>query len=324
MGKIEDYELIDDISAGTLSTAIALLETDNGTKTMHLSKLFNPYSRTKLDAKFEDAANPYSKEELDAKFEDVTNPYSKEELDEKFEDAANPYSKEELDAKFSETEKFKETTVDELESATNYQTIYRSGIYNVHGVGYSKVTILVASDDTNHSTQIGIVPGYGLLVIRRKSSASGTFGSWSVIGTTDNIEDGAISTLKIAKGAVTLPKIGTDVIETGSVNELINEGESSSRYTASGKYLLSGGMCTITVHVKCTPSHTANSFSLPVAVLSGAHYGYAYVSVWAGSLGAAMRSFSIKADGTTCYIRASDDGLLAQANVDFTLTYPYL
>ena len=298
MGRISEENYANVGSTYTPNTSdLFVLETTNGTRTISSDKVVNPYSKTELDASFK-----------------------------------NPYSKTELDNKFSGTEKFSVLEyAAELSTANDPQTVYRGPVAKP-GAIQSMSTVFV-STITNKEAQLGIIPDGSIVVRTRTKLQNNTWGSWSnwgPIGTTDNIENSAITNDKLAfeavdtdemvDGAVTLPKLGSDVMETGVVNTYIVEGGEGSAYTALGEYVLIGGKCILSVEAKCTRSEVLNQFALPVPA---SRKSCMVTTDYWPSVAINPKMFYIKADGSECYIKASDGSALNRASIYFTIIYSY-
>lgn len=244
----------------------------------------------------------------------------------------NPYSKTELDNKFSSTEKFSVLEyAAELSDADDPQTVYRGPV--AKPTAFQLMSTVFVSAITDKEAQLGIIPDGSVVVRTRTKLQNNTWGSWSnwgPIGTTDNIENGAITNDKLAfeavdtdeivDGAVTLPKIGSDVMETGAVDTYIVEGGEGSAYTALGKYVLIGGICILSVEAKCTHSEALNRFALPVSASKKSCM--VTIANWP-SASTIPKIFYIKADGSECYIRTSDGTALNRASIYFTMLYSY-
>lgn len=296
MGRIDDYSNVG--STYTPNTSdLFVLETTNGTRTISSDKVVNPYSKTELDASFK-----------------------------------NPYSKTELDNKFSGTEKFSvlEYAAD-LSTADDPQTVYRGPVAKPGAI--QLMSTVFASAITNKEAQLGIIPDGSIVVRTRTKLQNNTWGSWSnwnPIGTTDNIENGAITTEKldfeavdtdaIIDGAVTLPKLGSDVMETGVVDTYVVEGGEGSTYTVLGEYVLIGGKCILSVEAKCTQSEALNRFALPVPA---SRNSYIITTASWPSATTNPKMFYIRTNGSECYIRCSDGSALNRSSVFFTLIYSY-
>lgn len=289
--RIKAYSLLEDYLPGTDDRII--VETDDGTHSLKSTKVVNPYSKLQLDNKFS-----------------------------------------EIQTSLENTEKYSVIPLGpaEVSNANDPQTIYRGRVAKGHSP-YDTATILVSSTNTK-GAQFGILPN-GDLVIRTRTKLQndnwGPWSNWYPIGTEDNINSGAITYDKLASesvdtdilidGAVTLPKLATEVIETGVVNTYIVEGGDGSSYTVTGKYVLIGGMCILSVEAKCTLSDSFNHFALPVPA-SKNNYIITTAS-WPSGVLTTPKMFYIKTNGSECYIRASDGSALNRTHVLFTLIYSY-
>ena len=148
-------------------------------------------------------------------------------------------------------------------------------------------------------------------MFRTITNSSHTADNWSPIGTTINIADGAI----------TLPKLNSAVYSAEAVDAYINEGNSSATYKATGICQKIAGLCTLVVKARCTSSNTMNSFTLPNQFHANTDYAfYTDVSIWPTAQVPA-KEYSIKISGDTCYIRTKDGSSLGGATVYFSITY---
>lgn len=97
-------------------------------------------------------------------------------------------------------------------------------MYYVRNSNGARVGILfcVQTPGYNYGTQVKI-DAYGNITTRVKTQESGetdyTWKSWTPVGTTRNIQDGAVITAKLADGAVTSAKIGSGEVKTTNVND---------------------------------------------------------------------------------------------------------
>ena len=244
----------------------------------------------------------------------------------------NPYSKTELDNKFSNTEKFSVVSSSaELSDADDPQTVYRGPVAKPGAI--QSMSTVFASAITNKEAQLGIIPDGSIVIRTRTKLQNNTWGSWSSwgpIGTTDNIENGAITNDKLAyeavdtdeivDGAVTLLKLGSDVMETGVVDTYVVEGGEGSAYTVLGEYVLIGGKCILSVEAKCTQSEALNRFALPVPASRNSYI----ITTASWPLATTNpKMFYIRTNGSECYIRCSDGSALNRSSVFFTLIYSY-
>lgn len=289
--RIKAYSLLEDYSPGTDDCII--VETDDGTHSLKSTKVVNPYSKVQLDNKFS-----------------------------------------EIQTSLENTEKYSVLSLDpaEVSNANDPQTIYRGRVAKEQSP-YDTATILVSSKNTK-GAQFGILPNGDLVIRTRRKNQNDEWGPWSSwipIGTTDNINTGAITIDKMASesvdtdilidGAVTLPKLATEVIETGVVDTYIVEGGEGSSFTVTGKYVLIGGMCILSVEARCTLSGAFNHFALPVPA-SINNYIITTASWPSGAL-VTPKMFYIRTNGSECYIRSSDGSALNRTHVLFTLIYSY-
>lgn len=235
----------------------------------------------------------------------------------------NPYSKTELEAFFAAKQDsngaFKyvvddenHTGIDNPEFDTIYLSKLSSGVYD-----YAKV-FAVKVPGAQMIWEYAFYAYSGKM--KQRTRTNGIWGSWLPIGVSDNINRDAIITDHIHNGAVTLLKLGSDVMETGVVNTYIVEGGEGSMYTVLGEYVLIGGKCILSVEAKCTASEALNRFALPVPASRNT---YTIVTASWPSAATNPKIFYIRTDGSECYIRASDGLALNRSSVSFTLIYSY-
>ena len=106
-----------------------------------------------------------------------------------------------------------------IDDATDIMKMYYVKNSNGARVG---ILFCVQTPGYNYGTQVKI-DAYGNITTRVKTKESGeadyTWKSWTPVGTTRNIQDGAVTTPKLANGAVTSAKIGSGEVKTTNVND---------------------------------------------------------------------------------------------------------
>lgn len=106
-----------------------------------------------------------------------------------------------------------------IDDATDIMKMYYIRNSNGARVG---ILFCVQTPGYNYGTQVKI-DAYGNITTRVKTQESGetdyTWKSWTPVGTTRNIQDGAVITAKLADGAVTSAKIGSGEVKTTNVND---------------------------------------------------------------------------------------------------------
>lgn len=287
MGRIDSYDSVS-YPYNPNDDDLFLIETENGTKTISSNVVMASYAYPK--------AQTYTKTQINAI---VTNLLSA------------------LESKQDSSGAFKYVVDDANHTGIDnpsFDTIYLAKIGSSSS-DYAKV-FAVKAPDTNLIVEYGFYAKNGLVVYRISTNGT-TWNTWEPIGISANIKDGAVNTDKLADGSVTFDKISPEVLGQGEIDELIIEGEGNTSYTATGTYVTIGDLVIISVKAKCTTKGTYNSFSLPI---EASQDSYIDVSTW-GSLSSGIKQFSIKATGTTCYIRTKDGSAMGRTEVDFTLAY---
>ena len=293
MGRIDDYANVGS-DYNPNASDLFVLETTNGTRTISSDRVVNPYSKTKLDEKF-----------------------------------TNPYSKTELDNKFSSVEKFSAVSTAELSSSNDPQTVYRGPIYTAPGTPLLTSTVFVSAT-ADREAQLGIMPDGRVVVRTRTKLQNNTWSSWSnwaPIGTTDNIENGAITPEKLdfesvdtdalGNGSVTLPKLGSDVFESIDIDTIVDDGSETD--TVTGVVQCFGDFCMMEVSIHFKRSVPYNSFTLPVTPLHHVCNDFTWWTSPATSGSSAYVVF-ISATDNKCYIKRQDNMNLS-GNVSFSIVY---
>lgn len=232
----------------------------------------------------------------------------------------NPYSKEELDAFFAAKQDssgaFKYVVDDENHTGIDnpeFDTIYLSKLFS-GAYDYAKVFAVKVPG-------VQIIWEYAFYAysgkMQQRTRTNGVWGSWLPIGISDNINSGAIITDHIHNGAVTLPKLGSDVFESVDINTIVDDGSETD--TVVGIAQCFGDFCMMEVSIHFKRQVTYNSFTLPFAPSQHICKDFSWWTNAASSSATAYIVF-VSASDNKCYIRRQDNGNLT-GNVSFSVMY---